>query len=37
MAVSLLMWGLWLFLRETQVAAQSLRIPEEYLESHRDL
>lgn len=36
-AVSLLMWGLWLFLRETQVAAQSLRIPEEYLESHRDL
>jgi len=36
-AVSLLMWGLWLFLRETQVAAESLRIPETYLEAHRDL
>lgn len=36
-AVSLLMRGLWLFLRETQVAAESLRIPEKYLESHRDL
>jgi hypothetical protein len=36
-AVALLMWGLWLFLRETQVAALSLRIPENYLESHRDL
>ncbi len=36
-AISLLMWGLWLFLRETQVAASILRIPETYLESHRDL
>jgi hypothetical protein len=36
-AVSLLMWGLWLFLRETQVAADLLRIPETYLETHRDL
>jgi hypothetical protein len=37
LAISLLMWGLWLFLRETQVAAEILRIPEDYLESHRDL
>jgi hypothetical protein len=29
------MWGLWLFLRETQVAAAILRIPEKYLETHR--
>lgn len=36
-AVSLLMWGLWLFLRETQVAAFALRVPETYLERHRDL
>ncbi len=36
-AISLLMWGLWLFLRETQVAAESLRIPESYLESHREI
>jgi hypothetical protein len=36
-AVSLLMWGLWLFLRETQVAAETLRIPETYLETHREL
>jgi len=36
-AISLLMWGLWLFLRETQVAAEILRIPEQYLETHRDL
>ena len=31
------MWGLALFLRETQVAAAQLRVPEDYLESHRDL
>jgi hypothetical protein len=37
LAISLLMWGLWLFLRETQVAAEILRIPEDYLESHREL
>ncbi|NBC35198.1 DUF2721 domain-containing protein [Novosphingobium sp. FSY-8] len=37
LAITLLMWGLWLFLRETQVAASILRIPEDYLESHRDL
>jgi len=36
-ALSLLMWGLLLFLRETQVAAQALRIPRDYLELHRDL
>jgi hypothetical protein len=35
--VLLLMWGLWLFLRETQVAAAILRIPEKYLETHREL
>jgi hypothetical protein len=37
LAIGLLMWGLWLFLRETQVAAEILRIPEDYLESHREL
>lgn len=36
-ALALLMWGLLLFLRETQVAAQALRIPRDYLELHRDL
>ena len=36
-AISLLMWGLTLFLRETQVAAATLRIPEDYLESHREI
>jgi len=36
-SVALLMWGLWLFLRETQIAAEILRIPEKYLESHREL
>ncbi|VWX46446.1 DUF2721 domain-containing protein [Novosphingobium sp. 9U] len=36
-ALSLLMWGLLLFLRETQVAAQALRIPGDYLELHRKL
>jgi hypothetical protein len=36
-ALSLLIWGLLLFLRETQVAAQALRIPRDYLELHRDL
>jgi len=35
-AVSLLMRGLWLFLRETQVAAESLRIPSQYLEIRSD-
>lgn len=34
-AVLLLMYALILFLRETRVAAQSLRIPQEYLEMHR--
>jgi hypothetical protein len=37
LAIGLLMWGLALFLRETQVAAAQLRVPEDYLESHRDL
>lgn len=36
-AVALLMWGLWLFLRETQIAAEILRIPEKYLETHREI
>lgn len=36
-ALALLMWGLLLFLRETQVAAQALQIPRDYLELHRDL
>ena len=36
-SVALLMWALTLFLRETQVAAATLRIPEDYLESHREL
>jgi Protein of unknown function (DUF2721) len=31
-AVGLLMWALVLFLRETQIAAQQLRIPRMYLE-----
>ena len=34
-AVALLMWGLTLFLRETQVAAGLLRIPRELLELDR--
>ncbi|HWU04596.1 MAG TPA: DUF2721 domain-containing protein [Novosphingobium sp.] len=36
-AIALLMWGLWLFLLETRVAADLLRIPEDYLEQHRDI
>ncbi|HZU65016.1 MAG TPA: DUF2721 domain-containing protein [Novosphingobium sp.] len=36
-AVALLMWGLTLFLRETRLAADLLRIPEDYLERHREL
>ncbi|WP_067733984.1 DUF2721 domain-containing protein [Novosphingobium naphthalenivorans] len=36
-ALSLMMIGLVLFLRETQVAAASLRIPRDYLELHRKL
>jgi hypothetical protein len=36
-AVGLLMWGLLLFLRETQISAASLRIPRDYLELDRDL
>lgn len=36
-ALTLLMVGLVLFLRETQVAAASLRIPRDYLELHRTL
>lgn len=34
-AIALLMWALTLFLRETQVAAQQLRIPRTYLELER--
>lgn len=35
-AIGLLMWALLLFLRETRVAAATLRIPREYLETHRE-
>jgi len=35
-AIGLLMWGLVLFLRETRVAAGTLRIPRDYLELHRE-
>jgi hypothetical protein len=34
-AIGLLMWALLLFLRETRVAAATLRIPRDYLELHR--
>jgi hypothetical protein len=37
LAIALLMWALTLFLRETQVAAATLRIPRDYLELHREL
>jgi len=36
-AVGLLMWALILFLRETQIAAQQLRIPKMYLELEREI
>ena len=36
-AVGLLMWALVLFLRETRVSAEQLRIPLGYLELERDL
>jgi hypothetical protein len=36
-AVALLMWGLTLFLQETHAATEQLRVPADYLESHRDL
>ncbi|MCB2079874.1 MAG: DUF2721 domain-containing protein [Novosphingobium sp.] len=36
-AIGLLMWALLLFLRETQLAAASLRIPEHLLELDRTL
>ena len=36
-AIGLLMWALVLFLRETRVSAQQLRIPRDYLELDRDL
>ncbi|MES2492729.1 MAG: DUF2721 domain-containing protein [Pseudomonadota bacterium] len=35
-AIGLLMWALVLFLRETRVAAATLRIPRDYLELDRD-
>ena len=37
LAVALLMWALLLFLRESQIAAQSLRIPDSLKELHRQL
>lgn len=36
-AVGLLMWALILFLRETQISAQQLRIPRMYLELDREI
>ncbi len=36
-AISLLMWALVLFLRETRIAAAALRIPRDYLELEREL
>ena len=36
-AVALLMGGLLTFLVETRIAGQSLRIPRDYLERHREL
>ena len=36
-AIGLLMWALVLFLRETQISAQQLRIPRMYLELEREL
>jgi len=36
LAIALLMWALVLFLRETRVAAATLRIPRDYLELHRE-
>ncbi len=37
LAIGLMMWGLVLFLRETQAASAALRIPEEFLEHERPL
>lgn len=37
LSVALLMWGLLLFLRETQVAMQALRVSEDYLELGREI
>ncbi|MFM5953697.1 MAG: DUF2721 domain-containing protein [Novosphingobium sp.] len=36
-AIALLMWALVLFLRETQIAAEQLRIPRMYLELEREI
>jgi hypothetical protein len=36
-AIALMMWGLTLFLQETSAATEQLRVPADYLESHRDL
>lgn len=37
MAIMLLMSALWLFMRETRLAAAALQIPKTYLELHREL
>ena len=37
LAIGLLMWALLLFLRETQLATEALRIPSNYLELERKL
>ncbi len=37
LAIALLMSALWLFMLETRAATEALRIPEEYLETHRKL
>ena len=36
-AIGLLMTALWHFMLETRAATAALRIPEEYLETHREL
>lgn len=36
-AIALMMWALLLFLSETRIAAQQLKIPRDYLELERDL
>jgi len=37
LAIGLMMWALWLFLKETREATAALRIPKSFLELERDL
>jgi hypothetical protein len=37
LAIALLMWALILFLSETRIAAQQLKVPKGYLELEREL